>query len=65
MEGLFVSAGPERFDSDYALVRQLLAQPEEEYTPPRVLEQVMALLPASDFAGISIRRGAGRERLLR
>jgi hypothetical protein len=53
-------AGPEFYESDYALVRELLAQPEEDYTLPRVLDRLLVLLPASDFAGISIRRGQGR-----
>ena len=48
------------FDGDYALVRELLAQPEEEYSLPLVLERLMDVVPACDFAGISIRRGKGR-----
>jgi GAF domain-containing protein len=55
-----MTAGPERFDGDYALVRELLTQPDEDYTLPRVLDRLLILLPASDFAGISIRRGQGR-----
>ena len=45
---------------DYALVRELLAEPEEEYSLPRVLERLMDVVSACDFAGISIRRGKGR-----
>ncbi len=50
----------DHFDSDYDLVRDLLARPEEEYTLPRVLERLMGVVTACDFAGISIRRGRGR-----
>ncbi len=45
---------------DYVLVRELLAEPEEEYTLPRVLDRLLLLVSACDFAGISIRRGRGR-----
>jgi GAF domain-containing protein len=45
----------------YELVRELLAKPEEEgRTLTRVLERLVDVVPATDFAGISIRRGRGR-----
>ncbi len=50
----------ESYDGEYELVRDLLAQPEEEYTLPRVLERLLEVVPGGDFAGVSIRRGKGR-----
>jgi GAF domain-containing protein len=47
-------------EDHYSLIRELLAQPEEEHTLPRVLERFMEVVPAGDYAGISIRRGKGR-----
>ncbi len=47
-------------DDHYELVRELLSQPEEEHNLPRILERFMELVPAADFAGISLRRGKGR-----
>jgi transcriptional regulator with GAF, ATPase, and Fis domain len=55
-----MTASLESFDRDYALVRELLAEPEEEYTLPKVLERLMDVVAGCDFAGVSIRRGKGR-----
>ena len=45
---------------DYgALVRELLSQPSEEYTLPRVIEVAVQTVPGCEFGGISIRRGHG------
>ncbi len=55
-----LDAQSEVLPQDYALVRELLAEPEEDYALPRVLDGLMSLVTACDFAGISIRRGRGR-----
>lgn len=45
---------------DYGdVVRELLSEPSEEYTLPRVVAIAVQTVPGCEFAGISIRRGRG------
>lgn len=46
-------------DTD-SLVRDLLAEPAEDYTLPRLVELAVAVVPGCTLAGISMRRGHGK-----
>jgi hypothetical protein len=48
-------------DNDTAhLIQELLAEPAEAYTLPRVVQLAREAVSGCDFAGISIRRGRGK-----
>jgi transcriptional regulator with GAF, ATPase, and Fis domain len=43
-----------------ALVLELIAQPAERYTLPRVVEMAVEMVPGCELAGVSLRRSKGR-----
>ena len=50
----------ERPDDFSQVVQELLAQPAQEYTLPRVVELAVERVPGCEFAGVSLRRGKGK-----